>query len=45
MISPLPGVTATKPGSAMRPLPGIGADVVDDAGAAGARTAAAATWC
>jgi acetyl-CoA synthetase len=32
MISPLPGVTATKPGSAMRPLPGITADVVDDAG-------------
>jgi acetyl-CoA synthetase len=32
MISPLPGVTATKPGSAMRPLPGIGADVVDDEG-------------
>ncbi len=32
MISPLPGVTATKPGSAMRPLPGIGAAVVDDAG-------------
>jgi len=30
MISPLPGVTATKPGSAMTPLPGIGADVVDD---------------
>jgi acetyl-CoA synthetase len=30
MISPLPGVTTTKPGSAMRPLPGIGADVVDD---------------
>ncbi|WP_422772859.1 acetate--CoA ligase [Plantactinospora sp. WMMC1484] len=30
MISPLPGVTATKPGSAMRPLPGISADVVDD---------------
>ncbi|MFG2038966.1 acetate--CoA ligase [Dactylosporangium sp. NPDC048998] len=30
MISPLPGVTATKPGSAMRPLPGITADVVDD---------------
>ena len=29
MISPLPGVTATKPGSAMRALPGIGADVVD----------------
>jgi acetyl-CoA synthetase len=33
MISPLPGVTATKPGSAMNPLPGIVADVVDDTGA------------
>jgi len=32
MISPLPGVTATKPGSAMSPLPGITADVVDDQG-------------
>src|SRR5690606_34819466 len=32
MLSPLPGVTAAKPGSAMGPLPGIGADVVDDAG-------------
>ncbi|HEY8534123.1 MAG TPA: acetate--CoA ligase [Micromonospora sp.] len=32
MISPLPGVTATKPGSAMTPLPGIIADVVDDQG-------------
>ncbi|GIF15103.1 acetate--CoA ligase [Actinoplanes teichomyceticus] len=30
MISPLPGVTAAKPGSAMTPLPGVGADVVDD---------------
>ena len=30
MISPLPGVTACKPGSAMRPLPGISAVVVDD---------------
>jgi acetyl-CoA synthetase len=30
MISPLPGVTVTKPGSAMTPLPGISADVVDD---------------
>jgi len=28
MISPLPGATATKPGSATRPLPGIAADVV-----------------
>ncbi|AVT39782.1 acetate--CoA ligase [Plantactinospora sp. BB1] len=30
MISPLPGVTSTKPGSAMRPLPGVSAEVVDD---------------
>jgi acetyl-CoA synthetase len=34
MISPLPGVTATKPGSAMRPIPGISAKVVDDNGVA-----------
>lgn len=32
MISPLPGITATKPGSAMRPLPGISARVVDERG-------------
>ena len=32
MISPLPGVTACKPGSAMGSLPGINMDVVDDAG-------------
>ena len=32
MISPLPGVTATKPGSAMAPLPGISANIVDDNG-------------
>ncbi len=32
MISPLPGVTTGKPGSAMRALPGISAEVVDDAG-------------
>ncbi|HUQ55664.1 acetate--CoA ligase [Lentzea sp.] len=32
MISPLPGVVATKPGSAQRPLPGIGAKVVNDEG-------------
>jgi acetyl-CoA synthetase len=30
MISPLPGVTTLKPGSAQIPLPGIGADVLDD---------------
>jgi len=32
MITPLPGVVATKPGSATRPLPGIFADVVDNQG-------------
>ncbi|MGH3738768.1 MAG: acetate--CoA ligase [Micromonosporaceae bacterium] len=32
MISPLPGVTSGKPGAAMKSLPGIGAEVVDDAG-------------
>jgi acetyl-CoA synthetase len=30
MVSPLPGVTSTKPGSAQRPLPGINVDVVDE---------------
>jgi acetyl-CoA synthetase len=30
MISPLPGCTTTKPGSATFPLPGIGAELVDD---------------
>ncbi|MEV0582899.1 acetate--CoA ligase [Nonomuraea sp. NPDC050310] len=32
MISPLPGLSHGKPGAAMRPLPGIVADVVDDQG-------------
>jgi acetyl-CoA synthetase len=32
MISPLPGITATKPGSATVPMPGITADVVDEEG-------------
>jgi acetyl-CoA synthetase len=32
LISPLPGLTATKPGSATRPLPGIVAEVVDAKG-------------
>jgi len=32
MISPLPGVTSGKPGSAMTPMPGISAQVVDDTG-------------
>ena len=33
MITPLPGVTATKPGSATLPLPGIIVDIVDETGA------------
>jgi len=32
MVSPLPGITATKPGSAQVPLPGISIDVVDESG-------------
>jgi acetyl-CoA synthetase len=32
MISPLPGITATKPGSATMPLPGIEADIFDESG-------------
>jgi acetyl-CoA synthetase len=32
LISPLPGVTVTKPGSCTLPLPGILADIVDDRG-------------
>jgi acetyl-CoA synthetase len=32
MIAPLPGITATKPGSAQVPLPGIAVDVVDELG-------------
>jgi acetyl-CoA synthetase len=34
LISPLPGITPTKPGSATRPFPGIDAEVLDDAGRA-----------
>jgi acetyl-CoA synthetase len=30
MITPLPGITETKPGSATRPFPGVSADVVDE---------------
>jgi acetyl-CoA synthetase len=33
MITPLPGATTTKPGSATFPLPGVGAEVVDESGA------------
>jgi acetyl-CoA synthetase len=32
LISPLPGVTTTKPGSATFPMPGVGAEIVDGAG-------------
>jgi acetyl-CoA synthetase len=32
MIAPLPGVTTLKPGSATFPLPGVAAEIVDDAG-------------
>jgi acetyl-CoA synthetase len=32
MVSPLPGATTLKPGSATFPLPAIGADIVDDQG-------------
>ena len=32
LITPLPGIVSTKPGSATRPFPGIDADVVDDKG-------------
>ncbi|MBK8539613.1 MAG: acetate--CoA ligase [Ardenticatenia bacterium] len=34
MVSPLPGLTTTHPGSAGRPFPGIAVDVVDETGAA-----------
>jgi acetyl-CoA synthetase len=32
MMTPVPGVTATKPGSCTKPLPGIFADIVDEEG-------------
>jgi acetyl-CoA synthetase len=34
MMTPVPGVTPTKPGSCTKPLPGIFADIVDDEGRA-----------
>ena len=43
LITPLPGVTTTKPGSATFPFPGIEADVVDGDGEVRAARAAAAT--
>jgi acetyl-CoA synthetase len=32
MISPLPGIVPTKPGSATRPFPGVEADILDESG-------------
>jgi acetyl-CoA synthetase len=32
MITPLPGITSTKPGSATQPFPGVSAQVLNDAG-------------
>jgi acetyl-CoA synthetase len=32
LITPLPGITRLKPGSATRPFPGVDADIVDEAG-------------
>ena len=32
MITPLPGITATKPGSATHPFPGVSAEVLDEKG-------------
>jgi acetyl-CoA synthetase len=32
MITPLPGITTTKPGAAMTPFPGISVDVIDNDG-------------
>jgi acetyl-CoA synthetase len=32
MITPMPGVTTTKPGSACQPIPGVFAEIVDDGG-------------
>ena len=32
MIAPVPGITATKPGSCTRPLPGIAIDIIDEQG-------------
>ena len=43
MITPLPGVVTTKPGSATIPFPGIDAELVDAAGHADAPTAAASS--
>jgi acetyl-CoA synthetase len=43
MITPLPGITTTKPGSATRPFPGIKAEIVDDDGTVPSAAAARLT--
>ena len=45
MITPLPGITTTKPGSATRPFPGVDAAVFDDAGNEVGPGAAAISCC
>ena len=45
LITPLPGITPLKPGSATYPFPGIEADVFDEAGNSRRRSAVAGTSC
>ena len=45
MITPLPGITTTKPGSATRPFPGVEAGDLQRGRAGGRARAAAGTWC
>ena len=40
MITPLPGITKTKPGSATQPFPGIKAEILNDDGGSRSRSAA-----
>ena len=44
LITPLPGVTTTKPGSATKPFPGVDAAVYSEGGER-SRPEAGATWC
>ena len=44
MITPLPGITATKPGSATTPFPGVEAQVVDESDGRADRRRARACW-
>ena len=45
LITPLPGVTTTKPGSATKPFPGVDAAVVDERATRSGRAAAATSCC